>query len=66
MFQCIRKFDIRMTKEELDKRSGGLVTVGDIYPVITIEESEHGEGIIIGIVDDPGDLYWLPINLVKI
>lgn len=67
MLQCIRKFDIQMTQKELDKRSGGLVTVGKTYPVMMLEESEHeGEGIVIGIVDDVGDLYWIPINLVKI
>ena len=69
MLQCIRKFDIQMTQEELDKRSGGQVTVGKIYPIITFEERVEGDeadGILIGIIDDEGNLYWLPIDLVKI
>lgn len=65
MLQCIRKFDILMTQEEVDKRSGGMVTVGKVYPVFTLEEDDE-DGILIGIIDDGGDLYWLPVNLVKI
>ncbi|WP_088186359.1 hypothetical protein [Desulfosporosinus sp. FKA] len=65
MLQVIRKFSVEITQEELDRRPGGQISLSRVYPVVTIEEKDKDK-ILVGIVDDDGGMYWLPLQWLKV